>query len=133
VQLHHAMIASTLSRWQKRADNRSILSGIAPGWRNNFYQSIQDIYVHGNEEQLLSYRYASGRFTINIDDQEYSATIIKVSANEIHVEIDGVRTAYALNSAFIERKISKEIKSESRRLLCSTYAISSDRGTCRSR
>ncbi len=110
VQLHHAMIASTLSRWQKRADNRSILSGIPPGWRNNFYQSIQDIYVHGNEEQLLSYRYASGRFTINIDDQKYSSTIIKVSANEIHVEIDGVRTAYALiqrgQDIFLQNSIS---------------------------
>jgi len=110
VQFHHAMIASTLSRWQMRADSRSLLSGIPPGWRNNFYQSIQDIYIHGNKEQLLSYRYASGRFTININDQVYNASIIKGTANEILVEIDGVRTAYTLiqrgQDIFLQNSIS---------------------------
>jgi len=108
--LHYAMIASTLSRWHKRENNRNLLQGIPSGWRNNFYKSLDDNYVYKEEEKLLSYRYNSGSFTIHIDEKEYQASIINASDNNFIIEIDGVRNAYSLvqrgQDIFLQNNIS---------------------------
>jgi len=93
-QFHHALIASTLSRWQKRKDNKTLLQGLPPGWRNNFYQSIKDVYIREEEEYTLSYRFKSGAFLIHIGNNEYKALLIETSDHKTIIEVNGERIEF---------------------------------------
>ena len=88
------MIAAMLKGWKQRENSRTLLRSIPSGWRNNFYQSQQEIFIFNDCEYTLKYRNQKGKFSCNIENIEYSAMLISYDDEQLVIEIESIRYAY---------------------------------------
>jgi acetyl/propionyl-CoA carboxylase alpha subunit len=111
--LNHALIATTLSTWKEREDNRKALRSIPSGWRNNFYQPQKETYIINEVEQNVLYRHEKGKFSFKIGEQDYHAHFIANENGKLIIEIDGIRHAFHIankkNDFFVHNQQSGSI------------------------
>ncbi|MCL4135857.1 UNVERIFIED_CONTAM: hypothetical protein GTU68_028254 [Idotea baltica] len=91
-----AGIAGTLCGWQKRENQRILLRSVSSGWRNSFYEHQQEIFLIGEKELLVKYRFQSDHFQFIIEENSYSVCIISNSKNYLRVEIDGIQYGFTI-------------------------------------
>ena len=90
-------IAATLYDWQKRENTRTLLRSIPSGWRNNFNDFQQEIYLNDKEEILIKYRYLNRQFIFLINEEKYQVQLIFANDKKVRAEIDDVQ--YQFNIA----------------------------------
>lgn len=97
--IHEALIAATLTHWQRNQHDKTLLPGIPSGWRNNFYQSQFLEFSYQDQEYRVNYRHRKDRFDINIGDQQYQAVHAGTQNGRIRISIDGLSRNYAITDA----------------------------------
>lgn len=87
-----AAIATTLSNWQQREQNRTLLRGIPSGWRNNRYAPQEAIYEIGGKDCKTQY-IASGNqtFEFQLGDTKRQVALIKSVAPNLIFRVDGIQ------------------------------------------
>lgn len=108
-----ATIAATLYDWQERESKRKILKHIPSGWRNSFYEHQKEIYLFGEEEFWVKYKYLDNkRFEVIIpslvqfiendavdsviEDNVIEVQLLEASDNYLAFELGQERYAYHL-------------------------------------
>ena len=87
-----ATIATTLFYWYQRNQKRTLLKSLPSGWRNNRYQSQQNIYIFKEEEFLVKY-YAEGKqqFDFTIGENSRMVELVEVAEPHLSFRIDQVQ------------------------------------------
>ena len=91
-----AGIAACLSAWQKREQKRTLLKSMPSGWRNSFYDYQKEIYLIGETELIVKYRFQKEQFKFLINDNEYAVQLIETKNNDLRLEIDGLQYQFHL-------------------------------------
>lgn len=89
--VHVFLIANSLINWNKREQQRSILSNLPSGWRNNFYAYQQEKTEHKDNEYLVEYKANESGFEYIIEGQKYRVENISFSDDSLAFETDKVR------------------------------------------
>ncbi|MCH2021118.1 MAG: biotin carboxylase [Saprospiraceae bacterium] len=84
-----AAIASLLFRWNQRQSARKLIPNLTSGWRNQFYQKQEEIYLLENIKTSLQYKYNKGVFYITINESEHEAELINLNSNGITINLNG--------------------------------------------
>lgn len=90
----YAGIAASLFGWIQRDEQRNLLKHLPSGWRNSFYEPQQEVYTTDDLSIVCKYRYLNNAFSFWIDDQSYHVKVVSNSESKLHIEIDGVLTAF---------------------------------------
>ena len=53
------------------------------GWRSNFYESQKEVFLFGEDEFVVNYKFDKNNFVINIGDQNYEAQIHSIENGKI--------------------------------------------------
>ncbi len=93
---HLAAIAACLSDWKKREDSRTILRNIPSGWRNNFDAPQQTIYLIGEEELVVKYRFENDSFSFMIGEANYVVKLIMANSATTRLEINGIQQSFEI-------------------------------------
>ena len=91
-----AGIAACLSAWQKREQKRTLLKSMPSGWRNSFYDYQKEIYLIGETELIVKYRFQKEQFKFLINDNEYAVQLIETKNNDLRLEINGLQYQFHL-------------------------------------
>ena len=93
-----AAIAATVFKCLVDESQRTVLTSIPFGWRNNFYQKQSISFNHDGQEIKLSYKSNNNRFEIDIDDATYIAVPSSKAGNEIQIEINGILEKFRVST-----------------------------------
>lgn len=87
-----ATIATTLFHWNERNQKRTLLKGLPSGWRNNRYESQQNIYIFEEEDFMVKY-FAKGKkkFDFQIGGNHKAVELVEVSESHLSFRIDKVQ------------------------------------------
>ncbi len=96
--VNYSAIAATLFQWQIRANQRRLLNALPSGWRSNFYDYQSDHYVCNNEDLTIKYQALNDGFLFINNEIEYPTRLIKVQANHLYIEIDGIRYTFYIST-----------------------------------
>jgi 3-methylcrotonyl-CoA carboxylase alpha subunit len=93
-------IAASLIGWAQRDARRVLLRSLPSGWRNNFYQPQQEVFLLGEREIPLQYRCLSaGAFEYQVQGQVYPVLLQAAEQGQLRMEIDGLHYTFAYVAA----------------------------------
>ena len=87
-----AAIAASAFDKADRDIQRTILQNMPTGWRNNFYQPQQEIFLNGEEDVLVKYN--STQYSIG--ENEFEVQVAEVSDDEILLELNGIQERFTV-------------------------------------
>lgn len=88
--IHQAVLAAAVCKCLNDQSQRTSLTKLPFGWRNNFYQKQRITFSHDDVEYNLLYKYQSGSYEIELDDATYIAVPSMVGENGLQIEINGI-------------------------------------------
>jgi acetyl-CoA carboxylase biotin carboxylase subunit len=96
--ISQATIAAAVFKCLADQSQRSVLTSIPFGWRNNFYQKQSISFTHGEQETKLLYKSDNGRFEIDMGGATYIAVPSSRTGNEIQIEINGIVEKFRISN-----------------------------------
>jgi acetyl-CoA carboxylase biotin carboxylase subunit len=89
-------IAASLIGWAQREARRVLLRSLPSGWRNNFYQPQQEVFLLGEREIPLQYRHQpDGTFEYQVQRQVYPVLLHAAEQGQLRMEMDGLHYTFA--------------------------------------
>ncbi|MEL7222330.1 MAG: biotin carboxylase N-terminal domain-containing protein [Bacteroidota bacterium] len=87
-----AVITTTLFRWQGRQQTRQLLKSLPSGWRNNFYEPQQVVYLIGDEEVKLDYVAKEKKgFQVQITEHTHEVAFVGLNASQLSFIVNKVQ------------------------------------------
>jgi len=104
--INTAGIVASMSGWIERGQQRKLLVSIPSGWRNSFNDYQKDIFINGEAEVEVKYRYHESHFEYIIGESAYSVNLINSADGSIRLSIDGLQSTFNIaqsgNQYFIQ-------------------------------
>lgn len=97
--LIQALLAATVAKCSDDGAQRTLLSSVPFGWRNNFYQKQPITFVFRERESTARYRFADGRYEIDVEGASYIVVPAFYGNRQLQVEINGILEKFHVSEA----------------------------------
>ena len=89
-------VAASLYNWQIRQQRRVLLRSLPSGWRNNFYEHQRDIWIQGEQELEIKYRFKKAVFEFLMNEKTFEVQLLHASHERILFETEGRQYRFAV-------------------------------------
>ena len=95
--IEQAVLAASVYKALEGQAQRTMLTALPLGWRNNFYQKQSHTFIHQEKEIHVFYRVEDGRFELVINDATYIVVPAFRNEHELHIEVNGIVEKFTIS------------------------------------